>query len=113
MLDNMEPTILYPVGENQAERIALLTGIVQLVSAALTRSGTDACEPHFMKSDRGVIGYCQMEPFLIICEGDNERETEEALKAVTSSAGASDAEITSKLDSHLKRTGREIGDLWR
>ncbi len=115
-LTTMEPTVLYPIGGADEERIALLTGVIQLVSAALDRSGdsnADACTPRFMKSERGVIGYCKQGPTVVICEGDGEAETNDALKAVLGSLDSSDIDIAKKLDKYVQKRGKEIGDLWR
>jgi hypothetical protein len=115
-LTTMEPTVLYPTDGGDEERIALLTGIIQLVSAALDRSGdsdSEACVPRFMKSDRGVIGYCKQGPTVIICEGDGEAETSDALRAVLGSLNSSVTEIAKKLDKVVHKRGKEIGDLWR
>ncbi|MDF1541126.1 MAG: hypothetical protein P1Q69_19670 [Candidatus Thorarchaeota archaeon] len=115
-LATMEPTVLYPVGGADEERIAMLTGVIQLVSAALDRSGdsdADACTPRFMKSDRGVIGYCKQGPTVVICEGDGEPETNDALKAVLGAIDSSDIDIAKKLDKIIHKRGKEIGDLWK
>jgi hypothetical protein len=115
-LTTMEPTVLYPKDGGDEERIALLTGIVQLVSAALDKSGLsegEQCESRFMKSERGVIGYCKQGPTVILCEGDTESETDDALKAVLSSLGSSASKISEKLDKMVRKRGKEIGDLWR
>jgi hypothetical protein len=114
-LTTMEPTVLYPTGGGDEERIAMLTGIIQLVSAALDRSGNeaDACSPRFMKSERGVIGYCKQGPSVVICEGDTEQETNDAMNAVLGSLNASAEDIAKKLDKIFHKRGKEIGDLWR
>lgn len=112
-LDNMTPTVLYPIEGFDQERIAMLTGIIQLVSAALEMRQSKPDQPRFMKSEQGVIGYYQKEPFLIICEGDNENETEEALKAVIDDLDISGEALSSRLESIVKQRGKEIGDLWR
>jgi hypothetical protein len=100
----------------EEERIALLTGIVQLVSAALERSGARDSAiriPRFMKSDKGVIGYFSVEGQVVICEGDTEAETGDALKAVLASPDASGEQLKSKIERTVQRRGKEIGDLWR
>ena len=111
----MEPTVIYPVDGGSEERIALLTGIVQLVSAALEMSleTSDECAPRFMKSERGVIGYCTTETHIIICEGDTEKETKDALRAVLSGNNVSNELLASKIEKAVKKRGDEIGDLWR
>ena len=114
VLTTMEPTILYPAEGGSEERIAMLTGIIQLVSAALERSGdTEGTNIHFMKSGRGVIGYCKQGPTVVICEGDSEAETNDALKAVLGSLNGSDIDISKKLDKIVQKRGKEIGDLWK
>ncbi|MGY5881125.1 MAG: hypothetical protein RTV31_12795 [Candidatus Thorarchaeota archaeon] len=114
MLTTMEPTVLYPIDGGDEERIAMLAGIVQLVSAALERSDdSDTRTLHFMKSERGVIGYCKQGPSVIICEGDSESETNDALKAVLGSLNGSDIDISKKLDKIIQKRGKEIGDLWK
>lgn len=102
----MEPTIIYPDDGGSEERIALLTGIIQLVSAALEMSDavTNECAPRFMKSESGVIGYCSKDKYIIICEGDEEEETDNALRAVMGE---------STIEKEVKKRGNEIGDLWR
>ncbi len=114
-IENMESKIIYPLDEQNEERIALLMGIVQLVSAALSRTGTAIVNmtPSFMKSERGVIGYCAVDDTVFISEGDGEREVEDALRAVMKTPKASDEELSSEVDNALRRRGREIGDLWR
>ncbi|MHA1654466.1 MAG: hypothetical protein ACTSYX_05970 [Candidatus Thorarchaeota archaeon] len=114
-LETMDSKVIYPRDEMREERIALLTGIVQLVSAALSRTGGSGTggRPMFMKSERGVIGYCSVDETLFICEGDGEREVGDALSAVMKEPNASDDALSSRVDSILKRRGREIGDLWK
>jgi len=115
-LADMSSTVLYPHEQVEEERIALLTGIVQLVSAALERSGMRDAPikvPRFMKSDKGVIGYCTVDGRIIICEGDTETETGEALKAVLTSSSGSREELRSRIEKTVKARGKEIGDLWR
>jgi len=107
-IDTMEPMIIYPVDGGSEERIALLTGIVQLVSAALEMSDTETneCAPRFMKSERGVIGYCSIDSYIIICEGDEEDETNKAIRDVVR------GETNLKIEKEVKKRGKEIGDLW-
>ena len=117
-LDTMDSTVLYPVDavsdEVSEERIALLTGIVQLVSTALSRAGDSGTkEPMFMKSGKGVIGYVKIEPFLFICQGDSESETRDPLKAIISNPEATGEDLTSHVLKAVKQRGKEIGDLWR
>ncbi len=111
-VDNMEVSVLYPHEDVDQERIAMLTGIVQLISAALERDKPDAKELRFMKSETGVIGYCQVDPYLVICEGDNENETEDALRAVVDNIEISKKELSSRIEKAVKQRCREIGDLW-
>ena len=115
-LTNMDTTFLYPKDGRNEERIALLTGIVQLVSTALDRSGNSdeaVCAPNYMKSERGVIGYCKVGKGVIIVEGDTEPETSDALKAALNSADASDIEIQANIEKSVHKRGKEIGDLWK
>ncbi|MBD3408349.1 MAG: hypothetical protein GF411_19655 [Candidatus Lokiarchaeota archaeon] len=114
-LDDMSSTVLYPVGEEKAERIALLTGIVQLVSAALERDDIQEIpsdQPHFMKSDRGVISYSQVGGTLFICEADNENEAGECVRSVAKEPDASTEELTTRIEKVASKRGREISDLW-
>jgi hypothetical protein len=116
LTDSMEPIVLYPRGENNDERIALLTGIVQLVSAALERTDpqkTGECTPHFMKSANGVIGYCSMGGDIVLCEGDAEHETNEAIMAVVNGRNIPHAEVLERVEKAVQKRGKEIGDLWR
>lgn len=115
-LADLSSTVIYPHTKVEEERIALLTGIVQLVSAALERSGTrdtDIKVPRFMKSDKGVIGYCSIDGHVVICEGDTEPETGDALKAVLASPNATGEQLKSKIERTAKTRAKEIGDLWR
>ena len=115
-LTDMDTTFLYPKDGRNEERIALLTGIIQLVSAALDRSGGSDQEvgtPNYMKSERGVIGYCKQGKHVIIVEGDSEPETADALKAALSSNGGSDIEFQASIDKSVRKRGKEIGDLWK
>ncbi|MCF2137632.1 MAG: hypothetical protein K9W43_10420 [Candidatus Thorarchaeota archaeon] len=114
-LESMDSKLIYPRDEAREERIALLTGILQLVSAALSRTGGSSTQgqPMFMKSDKGVIGYLTTDEILFICEGDGEREVGDALKTILKEPTASDEVLSSEVEKALKRRGREIGDLWR
>jgi hypothetical protein len=113
-LDDMNFDVLYPDTEPDEEKIAKLTGIVQLVSHALERSeSSNPCAPMFMKSERGVIGYCEVDGYVMICEGDTERETEDALRALLNSPTANAVELEESLERVVNKTGKEIGDLWR
>ncbi len=115
-LSNMDTTFLYPKDGRNEERIALLTGIIQLVSAALDRAGAideENSAPNYLKSERGVIGYCKQGKDVIICEGDSEPETSDALKAALNASGASDMEIQANIEKVVQKRGKEIGDLWR
>ncbi len=114
-LETMDSKLIYPQDETREERIALLTGITQLVSAALSRTGGSGTKGQtlFMKSDRGVIGYLPTDDVLYICEGDGEREVGDVLKTIWSQRTASDEKLASEVDKALQRRGRELGDLWR
>lgn len=111
----MSSTVLYPVGEENADRIALLTGIVQLVSAALERdSGIDlpSDQPHFMKSERGVISYAEIDGALFICEADNENEAGDCIRSVSKAPDASTEDLKTRIEKVANKRGREISDLW-
>jgi len=115
-LSDMSSTVLYPREEVDEERIALLTGIIQLVSAALEKSGSlqsRAGELRYMKSDRGVIGYCSAGGDVLICEGDAENETGETLKALVKSPDASVEQLKLRIQKTAKTRAKEIGDLWK
>lgn len=113
-LDDMDFDVIYPDTEPDEEKIAKLTGIVQLVSHALESSeSSNPCAPMFMKSEHGVIGYCQVDGYVMICEGDTERETEDALRALLNSPTANAVELEENLERVVNKTGKEIGDLWR
>jgi len=113
-LTTMEPKVLYPADSVDEERIAMLAGIVQLVSAALDRTqDTSETDIHFMKSGRGVIGYSKQGPSVIICEGDSESETNDALKSVLNSLNDSDVDISKLLEKTIQKRGKEIGELWK
>ncbi len=114
-LDDMKSKVLYPTGEDNEERVALLTGIVQLVSVALER--TDASNvrmgnPSFMKSDRGVVGYATSDGSLIICESDDEKEAGEVFKAIQKVMHLDDDEIAKQITKVVTKRGREISGLW-
>lgn len=113
-LDTMGSKVLYPPEEQSAERIALLTGIVQLVSTALKRDGgtTPAATPNYMKSDKGVVGYIQRTDFLYICEADNEKEADSVLSIVVDNANATEEYLISVIAKSLRKRGREISSLW-
>ncbi|MGQ4913065.1 MAG: hypothetical protein ACP6KW_12930 [Candidatus Thorarchaeota archaeon] len=114
-LDTMDPTILYPVGEAREERIALLTGIVQLVSAALKMDGPDSspCAFRFMKSERGVIGYCTQEKQIILCEADTEQEAERTLVTILRGEGVLDTQDSETGAGDIKTRSDEVGGLWK
>lgn len=113
-LDQMDFEVVHPATDPDEERIAKLTGIIQLVSHALERNNSsNPSAPMFMKSEGGVVGYCQIDDYVIICEGDTERETEDALKAVMSSDSVSVNDIEDSIERVVQKRGKEIGDLWR
>ncbi|MBN2230142.1 MAG: hypothetical protein JW779_11190 [Candidatus Thorarchaeota archaeon] len=113
-LTTMEPTVLYPIDGGDEQRIAMLAGIVQIVSTALERTDdAEKANMHFMKSERGVIGYSKKGSSVIICEGDSESETSDALKAVLDSKNGSSTDISKKIDKIIQQRGKEIGDLWK
>jgi len=114
VLDNMESKVLYPPEEKSAERVALLTGIVQLVSTALQRDGSlsNSETANYMKSDKGVVGYIQKTEYLYICEADNEKEAGSVLSLIMENANASDEWLTSIIAKALRKRGKEISSLW-
>ncbi|TFG31246.1 hypothetical protein EU528_06630 [Candidatus Thorarchaeota archaeon] len=113
-LDTMGSKVLYPPEEQSAERIALLTGIVQLVSTALKRDGgsTPVDTPNYMKSDKGVVGYIQRLDFLYICEADNEKEAGSVLSIVIDNINATEEYLITIIAKALRKRGREISSLW-
>jgi hypothetical protein len=114
-MDNMSTRVLYPIDEEKEERVALLTGIVQLVSVALERTDDSESEPgkpNFMKSDRGVIGYARSNGFLFICEADNEKEGAEVFRAIQGHLASTDDELMKRIEKVVKKRGREISGLW-
>ena len=114
-LDNMDSTVLYPPEEQSAERVALLTGIVQLVSTALQRDepiSTDSENPNYMKSDKGVVGYIQLNGLLYICEADNEKESGSVLSLILENKNTTDDSLVQTIAKALRRRGREISSLW-
>ena len=112
-VDDMNFDVIYPENADE-ERIAKLTGIVQLVSAALKRSETDEENvPMFMKSEKSVIGYCQVDNQVLICEADAEGETADALRALISKANSSHNDLEESIKKIIHKRGKEIGDLWR
>jgi hypothetical protein len=114
VLDNMASAVLYPPEEQSAERVALLTGIVQLVSTALQRDGsiTNSNTPNYMKSDKGVVGYIQRTEHLYICEADNEKEAGSVLSLILNNANATEEWLTTVIAKALRKRGREISSLW-
>ncbi|MFW9788351.1 MAG: hypothetical protein ACFFE1_11785 [Candidatus Thorarchaeota archaeon] len=114
ILDNMKSMVLYPPEEQSAERVALLTGIVQLVSTALQRTDSisDSTTPNYMKSDKGVVGYIQQTEFLYICEADNEKESGAVLSLIMENANASEEWLSKIIAKALRKRGREISSLW-
>jgi hypothetical protein len=113
-LNDMSSIVLYPRDEEKEERVALLSGIVQLVSAALDRSeGSYASgTPHFMKSDRGVVGYISDDDSVLICDGDSEGETGDLLKSIVKSNCSTDDERVQHIERILRKRGKEISSLW-
>ena len=113
-LDTMDSKVLYPPEEQSAERIALLTGIVQLVGTALKRDGGSAPAetPNYMKSDKGVVGYIHRLDYLYICEADNEKEAGSVLSIVVDNVNATVEYLISVITKALRKRGREISSLW-
>ncbi|MBD3408346.1 MAG: hypothetical protein GF411_19640 [Candidatus Lokiarchaeota archaeon] len=114
-LDDMSSQVLYPIDEQKDERVALLMGIVQLVSAALERDDPASLSEgkhHFMKSDRGVVGYVTLGDYVYIAEADNENEVADSLTSITNKPEASKEEIAKRIQKVADKRGREISDLW-
>jgi hypothetical protein len=114
-LDNMESEVLYPSEVQSVERIALLTGIVQLVSTALQRDGFSATiseSPNYMKSEKGVVGYIQLTEYLYISEADNEKESGSILSLILKNRNASETWLVELISRALRKRGEEISSLW-
>lgn len=114
-LDTMGAKVLYPPEEQSAERVALLTGIVQLVSTALKHEDSSSSESetaNYMKSDRGVVGYIHRIGFLYICEADNEKEAGSVLSLIQENANATEDFLVHEITKALRKRGREISSLW-
>ncbi len=112
--ENMSSKVLYPPEEQSAERIALLTGIVQLVSTALKRDSGAAPTgtPNYMKSDKGVVGYVQRKDNLYICEADNEKEAGLVFGIIIDNPNANQDDLIAMITKALRKRGREISSLW-
>lgn len=114
-LDNMESEVLYPPEEQSVERIAILTGIVQLVSTALKRddfSTTISESPNYMKSEKGVVGYIQLDGYLYISEADNEKESDSILSLILNNRNANEFWLVQLISRALRKRGEEISSLW-
>ncbi len=113
-LDTMASKALYPPKLDSEERVALLAGIVQLVQAALQSAGEDIKQgvSHFMKSDKGVVGYMHINGHLLICEADNEKESEIVFDLVLGRPDANDEELATALEKALRSRGKELSSLW-
>lgn len=114
-LDDMATTLLYPQDAKKDERIAVLTGIVQLVSAALSRGGaqTPDRQLYFLKSASGVVSYFLNQDHLFIGEGDTEGETGDALKAIMNRNSSSEEDLVSEIKDAVEKPGKEISELWK
>ncbi len=113
--ESMSSKIVFPIDSETEERAALLAGIVQLVSVALTRedkSEAELAQPHFMKSDKGVIGYVQVEGSLYIVDCDTEHEADDVLRAVLDSVNLGEEQIRARIEKLTRRRGSEISNLW-
>jgi len=113
-LDTMSSTPLYPPENQSEERVALLTGIVQLVQTALQSSGEHSAERvvNYMKSDKGVVGYMQVSGELYICDAENEKEAANVMTTIRENPSSDTGEITKLLEKQLRKRGREISSLW-
>ncbi len=115
VLDNMESSVLYPPAEQSAERVALLTGITQLVSTALQSEDvntSDSGTANYMKSDKGVVGYIQLNGLLYICAADTEKESGSVLSLILDNKNATQEWMKQVITKALRRRGREISSLW-
>ncbi|MFX1369702.1 MAG: hypothetical protein ACFFAY_13990 [Promethearchaeota archaeon] len=113
---DMSFDVLYPLDERKDERIAILTGIVQLITAALNKGNPVNTGHHqlfYLKSATGVIGYFLEEDYLYLCEGDSEGETEDALKGILNELGNRGADLKEKVKDLIERPGKEVSDLWK
>ncbi|MHA1638185.1 MAG: hypothetical protein ACTSUB_09255 [Candidatus Thorarchaeota archaeon] len=113
-LDTMQSKVLYPVDEENEERVALLVGIAQLVKTALQRGKkehTDG-ETQFMKSEVGTVGYAELGGNLYICEADSEGESTDVLNSVLKSASKGENNLETAIKKSLRKRGREISSLW-
>jgi hypothetical protein len=113
---DMSFDLLYPLDERKDERIAILAGIVQLVTAALGRdgpAGTSERQPFYMKSSRGVVGYFLDGDCLYICEGDHEGETGDALEALMKELDDCKDDLSGRIKEVVEEPGKELGDLWK
>ncbi|MFW9921619.1 MAG: hypothetical protein ACFFED_18605 [Candidatus Thorarchaeota archaeon] len=113
-LDTMASKPLYPPEVTSEQRVALLTGIVQLVQTALQSDGVDSAQgvSHYMKSDKGVVGYMQCNDNLFICEADNEKEAGVVLDIILERSREKDENIVKLLEKALRKRGRELSSLW-
>lgn len=114
-LDNMASKVLYPPEEQSSERVALLAGIVQLITTALERAGdneSNSTRLQYMKSDKGTIGYVHVKDLLYICEADNEKEAGNILEIILDCVDETEEYLIQKLAKTLRKRGREISSLW-
>lgn len=114
-LDTMASKVLYPPEEQGSERVAILAGIVQLITTALERTGDDSINDQrsqYMKSDRGTIGYVQANERLYICEADNEKEAGSILNLIIDCINETEEGLVEKIAKVLRKRGREISSLW-
>jgi hypothetical protein len=113
---DMSFDVLYPLDERKDERIAILTGIVQLITAALNKGNPGNSGQHqlfYLKSSTGVIGYFLDEDYLYLCEGDSDGETEDALKGILGELSNRGSELKDKVKDLIERPGKEVSDLWK
>jgi len=115
LLDTMASKVLYPPEEQSSERVAILAGIVQLTTAALERTGEMEGEVprlHYMKSDRGTIGYVQINDNLYICEADNEKEAGSIMNLIIDCSDETENDLIERISKTLRKRGREISSFW-
>ncbi|MHA1906949.1 MAG: hypothetical protein ACW98Y_06620 [Candidatus Thorarchaeota archaeon] len=117
-LDTMASKVLYPPEEQSSERVALLAGVVQLITTALERASDhtpdaiDQVRAQYMKSDKGTMGYLQFKDTLYICEADNEKEAGTILEIIIDCIEETEENLIDKITKTLRKKGREISSLW-
>ena len=113
-METMTSKVLYPVGEHEEERVALLAGIVQLVQAALEQQDMTMKDSdiHYMKSGTRVVGYFLDRSNVYIVEGEDENESGSVMKMIMRMLGDSEVDVIRALQKALRKRGAEISSLW-